>query len=227
MTGLRVAFEELCACFVVSLLLSLYSTQTHTHMHAHVFYAHSTRCSLVYFIFGLSSSHIHKHINYFYSLYVRKCTTNSKPCSCLYKIFSTLRSSVNGVCHLYICLFPECAVLSVFVTRYLAFIFTQELKMRPYSPSHLASLWCVCVCVDVSRTFFPLNATSFSLVAYFFFFFVGNGFVATALRNQRRREKTQSEKNKQFLCKDVRLSFHPYNCIKKTFLVDGKLFPHL
>lgn len=120
-------------CFVVSLLLS--------------FCIPSTLCSLLTYILFLDCPHqmlYHVHNNHY--SYVCAWMYNTKPCSCLYKnIFSTLRFSVNGVCHLYICLSPwQCMrqqVLSVFVARYLAFIFTQELKTRPYSPMHLSLLY--------------------------------------------------------------------------------------
>lgn len=55
----------------------------------------------------------------------------TEPCSCLDKIFSTLRLSVNGVCHLHNCLFPWLYGLKcVYGTLFSSVIFVQGLKMR-------------------------------------------------------------------------------------------------
>lgn len=67
---------------------------------------------------------------------------NTKPCSYIYL---PLCAWVLMVCATFVSVFLfenvyAAAVLSVFVARCLAFIFTQELKTRPYSPLHLSSV---------------------------------------------------------------------------------------
>lgn len=166
LTGLRRAFEELCACFVslCCVVLCHYCYRSAYRLlgvfHCSHFISHSD-CP-----HQMLPHHVHT-TTCSQCVHVRKCTAALSRVH----IFTTLHWSVNGVCHLCVCLSlwkcvcVYCSSLKCICGTLFSFYFyTQELKTRPYSPLHTCPLCrptpsplpSLCHLTLLSETFFPV-----------------------------------------------------------------------